>query len=170
MKLKECYQSKKSHNKRVNYKSLSITTAIVASVVVLFSSCATICGGSNYYAHINVSGHPKAHITYNGLERGMGQAMFKVKRKDADKLSIIVKEDNCQEQTFNYVGRTFRGWALAGTIVTFTGSAGGVPLPWGVGLDLITGALWKPNVMEKGVTKDDYKNFNYLVNYTGCAK
>ena len=80
-----------------------------------------------------------------------------------------MKEDSCQEQTFDYVSKTFRGWALAGTIVTFTGTAGGVPLPWGVALDLITGALWKPNVMERGVTKDDYKNFNYLVKYTGCS-
>ncbi len=74
---------------------------ILIATLVFFSSCATICGGSNYYAHINIEGHPKAHITCNGLERGMGQAVFKVKRSNADKLLIVVKEDGCEQQTFD---------------------------------------------------------------------
>ena len=149
-------------------RSILLKQALYAfAVALLFSSCATICGGSNYYAHVNVEGHPKATITYNGLVRGTGQTTFKVKRSDADKLVITVKEEGCKEEEFQFVGRTFRGWACAGTIITWTGIAGGIPLPWGVGLDLITGAFWKPNVYEKGITKEDYKNFNYVLKYKG---
>ena len=100
--------------------------------------------------------------------RGKGQATFKVKRRDADKVVITVKEDGCDDQQFEFVGRTFRGWACAGTIIGWTGVIGGVPLPWGIGLDLITGALWKPNTNEKGITKEDYKNYNYVLKYKGC--
>jgi hypothetical protein len=34
---------------------------------------------------------------------------------------------------------------------------------------LITGAFWKPNTGEIGITKHNYKNFQYTLNYTGCA-
>jgi hypothetical protein len=45
----------------------------------------------------------------------------------------------------------------------------GIPLPWGIVVDFATGALWKPNVGEKGVTKVDFKNYNYEVKYAGCS-
>ncbi len=83
----------------------------------------------------------------------------------ANRFSLIIREKGCQEQNFNYTGRTFRGWALVGTIVTWTGSNG---IPYGVVLDLATGAFWKPDATEKGIVKHNYKNYQYIINYTGC--
>ncbi len=133
-----------------------------------FSNCATIVGGSKYYAHVLVNGSPNAEIIYQGQSMGSGGATFRVNRNQANKFSLIIKERGCEEQKFDYHSRIFRGWALVGTLVTWTGTSGGVPLPWGLGVDLATGAFWKPDIMEKGVSKYSYKNFGYLINYTGC--
>ena len=70
---------------------------------------------------------------------------------------------------FFYQSRTFRGWAFAGTILGWTGLINGFPVPWGVIVDLTTGAIYKPNVNEKGISKADYKNFNYNIDYTNCS-
>ena len=141
--------------------------------VVLFAafsfltSCATICGGNKYWAHVEVPDHPNASIKCNNEVKGKGSATFKVKRTQAKKLSIMVKDEGCDEQTFNYTKNTFRGWAFVGTIVTWTGS---YYIPFGLIVDLANGALVKPNVKEKGVSKIDYKNFKYTLEYNGCKK
>ncbi|CAN5473088.1 hypothetical protein BH23BAC1_BH23BAC1_20710 [soil metagenome] len=68
---------------------------------------------------------------------------------DANKFSLLLKEDGWQEQIINYTSRTFRGGAFVGTLITWTGLIGGVPIPWGVFVDFTTGALYKPNIFEK---------------------
>jgi hypothetical protein len=134
------------------------------------TSCATIIGGSKYNAHITVKDHPNATITYKNGLAGRGAATIKVPRKDANKIYLEIKEEGCKTQIDSFTTRSFRGWALAGTIIGWTGlTSTGIPLPWGLGTDLATGALWKPNVSEKGITKVDFKNYNYLINYNGCG-
>ena len=147
-------------------------TLILLSVItsIIMSSCATIVGGSKYNAHIVVVDRPNAKIVYQGEVKGTGSATIKVKRNEANKFSFSVKEDGCNEQKYDYTSRTFRGWAFVGTIVGWTGLINGIPLPWGVVTDLATGAVWKPNTMEKGISKEDYKNFKYQVNYTNCTQ
>ena len=138
------------------------TAVVILSIcALLFSGCATIVGGSKYTAHIVITDKPNAKIFHHGEFIGTGSAYINVKRNEANNLSFTVKEEACGEQKYNYVSRTFRGWAFAGTILTWS---------YGVGLimDLATGALWKPNVMEKGVSKENYKNFRYQVNYASC--
>jgi hypothetical protein len=136
----------------------------------LITSCATIIGGSKYVAHVKVPDHPYAKIMYQGQYQGDGNATFLVKRSEANRFSITIKEENCEEQTFNYTQRSFRGWAFVGTIVTWTGVINGIPLPWGIVVDLATGALWKPNIYEKGVRKIDMKNYSYTIEYKGCTE
>lgn len=142
------------------------TLLLVACVPFLFSSCATIFGGSNYVAHVTVVDNPKANIIYKGKDLGNGQVKFKVPRKESDKFSFMVKEEGCQEQVFKYINRTFRGWALAGSLVTFTTYF----IPFGGIVDLANGAYWKPDIFEKGVSKIDYNNYTYSVYYPGCNK
>jgi hypothetical protein len=145
-------------------------SVVLMLVVFSFTSCATIFGGSKYYAHITVEDHPNATITYNGSLRGKGHATIKLKRQDANKLSFVIKDQGCEPQTVDYVGRNFRTWAFIGSAVGFTGFVGGVPVPWGVAVDLATGAVWKPNVKETGITKQDSKNYNYSIQYKGCPE
>jgi len=140
----------------------------VLATFSLLTSCATIIGGSKYYAHVKVDDYPNAKIEYKGTYQGAGNAVIKTKRAEANKFSVTIKEDDCETQTINYTQRIFRGWAFAGTIVGWTGIISGIPLPWGVAVDLSTGALWKPDITEKGVTKTDYKRYNYIIDYSGC--
>jgi hypothetical protein len=136
---------------------------------ILVSSCGTIFGGSRYNAHVIVNDNSNAKIYYKNEFKGTGTATFKVKRLEANKFSIMIKNNGCKDQTFDYRATTIRGWAVVGTILGWTGFVGGFPIPWGLGLDLATGALIKPNTMENGVSKEDYKNFKYSINYTGCS-
>lgn len=135
---------------------------------LFLSSCATIIGGSNYNAHVIVMDKPNAKISYKGEYRGNGSTTIKVKRSEANKFSFTVKEEGCEAQTYMYKSRAFRGGALVGTILVWTGTINGILIPWGVFVDLATGALWKPNVMERGISKEDYKSFRYQVNYNNC--
>lgn len=137
---------------------------------IFFTSCATIIGGSKYNAHIVVADNSNAKIVYKGAVIGTGNASVKVKRNEANKFEFLLKQDGCEEQNYKFNSRTFRGWAFFGTIIGWTGIYSGIPLPWGVAVDLATGAVWKPNINEKDVMKQDYKNFKYLVNYSKCNK
>lgn len=145
-----------------------IVLALTAGVI--FSSCATICGGSKYNAQIAVPNRPSAEIVYQGDVVGTGSAFVMMMRKNANKFSFTVREKGCKPQVYNYTSRTFRGWAFAGTLVTWTGYVTGIYIPWGLGVDLATGALWKPNVGESGIVKINSKNFKYVVRYTGCPE
>ncbi|NDV47321.1 hypothetical protein D0T49_09715 [Paludibacter sp. 221] len=139
-------------------------------IALLLPSCATIVGGSTYNAHVIVNGSPDAEITFNNRYKGKGTGTFPVRRKDANKVVIKVQEEGCEEQTFMYRSRAFRGWAFVGSVLGWTGIIQGIPLPWGIVVDLATGAVWKPDIMEPGVSKMDYNNFQYFLNYTGCPK
>jgi hypothetical protein len=126
------------------------------TVSMLFLGCATIFGGPNYNSQVWVNGRPKAEIIYGGEIKGKGAAFILVSRRDANKFSVTIRENGCQEQTFYFKSRRFR----AGTLL------GGIP---GVLVDLIMGSIWKPNVNENGVSKLNYKSFHYIINYTGCS-
>ncbi len=140
------------------------------AIAILFSSCATIVGGAKYNAHINVKNNKDARIIYNGRDVGQGYTVVQVPRAQANRFTVRVREDGCSEQEFNFTSRSFRGWSLVGTIVTWTGLVNGVPLPWGVVVDAATGAWFKPNVMENNVMKMDYDNFSYIIDYKGCEQ
>lgn len=144
-------------------KKLSL---VLISSSLLYSSCATICGGAKYNANIVVNQKPNAKIYYKGEEVGTGKATVSLKRKEANKFTFSVKDANCEEEKFSFKSRTFRGWAMVGSIFTWTITFNGVPvLPIGLIVDLSNGSLWKPNVYEKNVSKQNYKNYKYAVDY-----
>lgn len=132
---------------------------IILSVV---TSCGTIVGGSNYYANIIVPKHPNAEIYLNNRLIGNGNAFVSVKRKDADKLTFIIKEQGCNDETKYFTTKSLRGFAIAGSIIF------SLPYLAYVIVDLATGAFYKPDINENGVEKEDYKNFTYVLNYSGC--
>jgi len=135
---------------------------------ILFSSCGVIIGGSNYIAHVSVEDHPEAVISFEGKSKGYGTAKFLARRRKADSFSIKVKEPGCKEQVFDFTEKTYRGWSIAGSLVTGIGLIGGIPVPFGLLVDGAAGSLWEPDVDEKGVSELNYKNFHYNLNYTGC--
>ncbi|QNL21727.1 SHOCT domain-containing protein [Hyphobacterium sp. CCMP332] len=135
----------------------------------VFSSCATMFGGSNYVAHVNIKDHRDAEIVHNGRTYGYGYTSILVSRKYADRFAFSAKKEGCQSQEYHFNSKIFRGWSLLGSIIFWTGIAPpGIPLPYGVVLDGATGAWWKPNVAERGIRKGDYKNYYYTVSYDGC--
>jgi hypothetical protein len=132
----------------------------------IFSSCATIVGGSRYRANVLVNGGPDADIFYNSRFVGRGNATIYNRRQNANKFSFVVKQKGCEDQTFSFNSRTFRGWACAGTIFTFTSST--IFIPYGLIVDLADGALWKPDVNDPSIVKQNYKSYQYIVKYEGC--
>ncbi len=152
--------------KRILFFLLSVLIALS------FSSCATLIGGEKYNAKVQVPGHPNATISVNGQYKGEGEANFLVKRRDANKLNITVQEENCEPETTSFTKRSFRGWAFVGTLIGWTGFVPYtyIPLPWGVVVDASTGAWWKPDVSEQGVSKIDYDHFLYTINYKAIPK
>src|ERR1051325_10544875 len=98
--------------------------ALLLVISVVSSSCATMFGGSKYYAQILVP-KSKAEIVYNGEVIGTGSAFVKVKRKDASKFLFTVQEKGCRPQTYRYTSKSMRGWAFAGTLIMWTGYISG---------------------------------------------
>ena len=146
----------------MNFKAVFVL--LLASSI--FSSCATIVGGTYYTANVVVKDHSDALITYNGIQKGQGIAQIKIPRVKSNSVSFVVSKTGCKEQSFSYTGRVIRGWAVLGTLVTWTGYP--LPIPYGLVVDLTTGAVFKPDVKENGIIKNDYKSYNYILNYTGC--
>jgi hypothetical protein len=140
---------------------------------ILFTSCATLLGGGTYNAHVVVNkNHPNAEIKYQGKTRGYGTATFKVPRSEANSLSFTVKEDGCPEQTYNYKFRTFRVGAFLGSVVVWTGigvATSGFVIPCGPIIDFASCAIWKPSIVEAGVSQENVKTFRYLVDYDHVA-
>ena len=120
------------------------------------SSCATLCGGARYKAEVVVDNHPSAEIQFNNECIGTGSALVKIKRRDADNVHFLVKEGG-KEQLFSFYSRRFRGWAFVGTLCFWD--------VYGVIVDGITGAWWKPNKDEPGVTKLNNKRYRYNLQF-----
>lgn len=138
-------------------------------ILFSFSRCATIIGGSKYNANVIVRNHPQASIQHNGVSYGYGIASIKLPRNKASELTFVVKEEGCEEQTFTYSSKVIRGWALVGSLLFWTGTPP-LPIPYGGILDFATGAVYKPDVKEPSITKNDYNSFNYALDYTGCGE
>jgi hypothetical protein len=58
-------------------KNLIKLTYLLLAAPILLSSCATLIGGSNYYAKIIVKDNPNAKIYYNDEFIGMGMLQQK---------------------------------------------------------------------------------------------
>lgn len=136
---------------------------IIISLISL-SSCATIFGGSSYLAEITVKDHPKMKISYKGKEIGKGHAFIHIRRKNADKIAFTLSEKGYENSTVYFNRRSFRGAALVGSLLT-PAYLYIIPIP--VIVDVSTGALWKPNLFERGVSKVNYNHYRYLLEYTG---
>ncbi len=130
------------------------------AIALSFTSCATIFGSSSYNAKVSVPDHPNAKITVNGQQKGNGEVNLSLKRKEANKLNITVEETGKEPQTFTFNRRKVRGVATFFTVLSWLG-----PIPVGIIVDASTGAWFKPDVSEPGVTKVDYKNYTYTLNY-----
>lgn len=146
-----------------------ISKFAVICMVMSLTSCATIIGGAKYEAEVIVDNHPKAEITYNGKYIGSGRANVKIKRRNADKVVFTVQEKGKQPQQFAFQERSFRGWSFVGTVLLWTGYSNGILLPWGILVDGITGAWWKPDDDEPGVVKVHQDKFRYFLRYDSEA-
>jgi len=146
------------------------STALLLAVFLLFSSsCATIVGGSQYNAYVKVDGKPNAKIYYHGRLLGTGAANLKIPRKGANALKFKVVQEGCPEQEINFTTRGFRGWALVGSLVTFSIiTPVGIPIPVGNLVDFATGAYWKPEQSHPSIRKVDYNNYHYNLDYSLC--
>ena len=151
-----------------------ITRIILYSFLLFsFTSCATFFGGNKFYAEVNILDHPDATIFYEEQFRGTGDATFKVKRKKAQFLTFTVKKDGCLTQKKTYSGIKARADqiylnAIYNTYMLLVYPPAVIPSLLGITVDFISGALWKPDINQKGVYKINYDKYRYEINYTGC--
>jgi hypothetical protein len=137
------------------------------SIAFIFSSCATIVGGSKYTANVTVKNNSGAGIYYNGAKIGLGSASIKIPRKDADKVLFVLKNEGCESQQTPFFSRSLRGWAFGGSLVFFT-SLLPFPIPFGLAIDLATGALYKPDVNHMAIQRFSMNSYLYSLEYAGC--
>lgn len=139
---------------------------------ILFSSCATIIGGSKYTAFVNVDGAPRAQVSYNGEIIGNdGTAVVKIPRKTANRITFKVSQDGCDTQKFEFTKRKVRPWTILGSIAlapSYSSNPDGsglfiIPI-WNV-LDIATGSIYKPDQSDPKIVKGDYKTFYYNLPY-----
>ena len=143
-------------------------TLFKANLVFIFlsliSSCATVTGGSYYSATALVPDHPYASVTHDGMKATHGQALVRIKRRNADKVSFVVEEKGCKPQTFSFHQRKFRGAAALGNLGFI------VYMPFAVLGDALTGSWYKPDVAEANVSIKDTKSYIYTLDYSSCKK
>lgn len=146
---------------------------VFASIVILamlLSSCATTVGGRKYYAKVVVNKHPDALILHKDTLAGIGTAVLKLKRARADEVVFCVSKEGCKTQEFSFDKRRYRFGASVGSLV-FWSSISYSPfiiIPLGLGVDHLTGAVWKPDDKNKQIEKVDFDLYTYKLNYTGC--
>ena len=85
-----------------------------------------------------------------------------INRKEANMLNVTVQEGDDEPQTTLFTGRKFRGGTLACDILLLWWVP---PVFGGVIVDAITGAWWKPDANEAGVSKIDNDNYLYTITY-----
>ncbi len=167
---------------------LNKTYLLLVIITILGTSCATIFGGREYNAHIK-SNRPNANIYVNNKYIGKGYGKIQIPRKDANQVSILLKEVGCLDTQFYFTSRKLRPLPLAngiagGLVGTFfnplstsylfiySGQAFVTFYPlyiWGASayVDLINfGTMYKPDVNEKGIYKMDYDNYRYNLTST----
>jgi hypothetical protein len=136
---------------------------LVFSLIVIWifsTGCATITGGSSYYASIIVNAKPDAEIEYQGRVIGKGKAMVKVRRASADRVSFSIREEGCEPFPVSFNSKDFRTGALIADLFTF-----GL---LGVLIDGITGALYMPDTDDFRIQKMGTRSFLYQINVPDC--
>lgn len=136
-------------------KKIQILSLI--AIGLLFTSCATITGTTNYTAKVIVEDNPDVAIIVDNDVKGYGEAMFKWKRANADKLSITLSEDGFKKETIHYNRNNFRTLPFLGNLIL-----GGIP---GFIVDVLTGAVYEPDETEPGITKQTTDVFLYRLKY-----
>lgn len=104
-------------------------TLFLAAIVLLFSSCATILGGSRVKVHIH-NLPPNATVYYNGVNKG-NSSTIKVQRQQPGKVKIVA--DTCVHEIY------FSKQPAIGFIILDV-ATGVVPLV----IDAVAGNLSKP--------------------------
>lgn len=132
-------------------KKISIA-ALLLSMVILLNSCGVMFGGSKYQGTIIAKDRPNAEIYVDGKKLGNGQATALFPRKKD--LTVELKETGFENktQTFN---KAFRTGNFILTILGF-----GLI---GIGVDLGTGASYKPDHKNPDVKKVSDKDYTFTI-------
>jgi hypothetical protein len=132
----------------------------LVAIWFLSTGCASITGGSSYYASIVVNAKPDAEIEYQGQVIGKGKAMIKVRRARADRVLFTIREENCEPHPVFFNSKSFRTGALIGDLFIF-----GL---FGVLIDGISGAFYMPDKNDFRVQKMGISSFLYLIDVPDC--
>ena len=91
-------------------KTLMTNTIMMIAVAVAMSSCATMFGGSKYYATFEVEGHQNAEVKVSGYGKVSQGEKIKLRRHGAKTVSI--NEQGCEKMAKTY-GNTFNATSIS---------------------------------------------------------
>ena len=137
-------------------KKISIV-ALLLSMTVLLNSCGVMFGGSKYQGTIIAKDHPNAEIYVNGKKLGNGQATALFPRNE--QLNVELKEPGCETKTQTF-GKSFR----TGNFILSVFAWGLI----GLGVDLGTGAAYKPDRKNPAIKQENTKDFTFTVDGPVC--
>ena len=137
-------------------KRISIL-ALLLSMTVLLNSCGVMFGGSKYQGTIIAKDHPNAEIYVNGKKLGNGQATALFPRNE--QLNVELKEPGCETKTQTF-GKSFR----TGNFILSVFAWGLI----GLGVDLGTGASYKPDRKNPAIKQENTKDFTFTVDGPVC--
>ncbi len=137
-------------------KKISIV-ALLLSMTVLLNSCGVMFGGSKYQGTIIAKDHPNAEIYVNGKKLGNGQATALFPRNE--QLNVELKEPGCETKTQTF-GKSFR----TGNFILSVFAWGLI----GLGVDLGTGASYKPDRKNPAIKQENTKDFTFTVDGPVC--
>jgi hypothetical protein len=139
-------------------KRIFVFCSIALSMLLVFSSCGVMFGGSKYQGKVIVKDHPNAEIFINGKKTGMGESTNLYPRDMP--LVVEVKQEGCPTKTQTFQ-KTFRTGNFILSIVSF-----GLV---GLAVDLGTGASYKPaHNSDSAIKKLSDKNYEFTVDYSEC--
>jgi len=130
-------------------------------LLTALQGCGIIVGGTRFNGGIVVRNNPDVMIEAEGRLVGRGSGFGRFKR--GRPLQITLKQEGC-EPNFVTFGKRLRTASFILSAVMTWGVYGPI-------LDVVTGASFKPDHRNNpNVTKESYKTFIFVVDYTGCRK
>lgn len=159
--------------KKIRKTALLRNLMISIPLALIFSGCSIIFGGSKYNAHVEVIGDQDVSIIYKEQFRGKGTAKFLVKRNDADKVLIKLNKEGFEEKIYYFKTKKPRPFAVYEkvsdiiSVALALGSSGTISIPLVTLLNFATGAYYKPDVKDQRISKINYDNFKYSLEFPG---
>jgi len=122
-------------------------------------------GGAKYNAQVQVNNCKNAEIQVNNNSINQGENFLQKRNKPLE--ILITNSHSVDSVLYTFNDNKFRLGLLCGSGILGTGVIAGVPIPWALCLDYLTGSAYEPRQTSE-VVKTDFDHFVYKLDFGGC--